>query len=113
MFPEFSSEYIQSGRVQSIQSNLNVAFQRRTRNPSKETFEKLASKLKERDLPGSSSRRDTSSICIAGTDAPTPGAKLHLDQFFPRVLESRRVTHLEGVSRKHIEAFIEHEQDRG
>jgi site-specific recombinase XerD len=33
--------------------------------------------------------------------------------FFLKFLKIQGVTHLEGVSRKHLEAFIEHEQDRG
>lgn len=34
-------------------------------------------------------------------------------RFFLKFLEIQGVTHLEGVTRKHIEAFVEHEQDRG
>jgi integrase/recombinase XerC/integrase/recombinase XerD len=33
--------------------------------------------------------------------------------FFLRFLKSQGLTHLEGVSRKHLEAFVEYEQDRG
>jgi integrase/recombinase XerD len=114
MFPEFSSEHIQPGRVQSIQSNLNVAFQRRTRNPSKETFEKLASKLKERDLPGIElAERYLFHLYRRNRRPNTLELNYTSISFFLGFLKVEGVTHLEGVCRKHIEAFIEHEQDRG
>jgi site-specific recombinase XerC len=61
-----------------------------------------------------SSRKDTSSICIAGADVPTPYELNYTSiSFFLEFLKIEGVTHLEGVSRKHIEAFVEREQDRG
>jgi len=114
MFPEFSSEHIQPGRVQPIQSGLDLPFRRQARNPAKETFEKLALKLRERDLPGIEFAEKYLFHLYRRNRRPNT---LELNytsiSFFLGFLKIEGVTHLEGVSRKHIEAFIEHEQDRG
>jgi site-specific recombinase XerD len=114
MFPEFSSEYIQPGQVQPVQSRLDLSCRRQARNPSKETFQKLASKLRERDLPGIEfAERYLFHLYRRGRRPNTLELNYTSISFFLKFLRIEGLTHLEGVSRKNIEAFIEHEQDRG
>ena len=114
MFPEFSSEYIHPGRVQPVQSRLDLPCRRRAQNPSKETFQELSSKLRERDLPGIEfAERYLFHLYRRSRRPNTLELNCTSISFFLGFLKIEGLTHLEGVSRKNIEAFIEHEQDRG
>jgi len=113
MFPGFSSEYVPTRRAQPIIPNLNLPFRKQAQNPTKEMFLKLSAKLRL-DLPGVEFAEKYLFHQYRRNRRPNT---LELNytsiSFFLEFLRSQGVTHLEGVTRKHIEAFVEHEQDRG
>jgi integrase/recombinase XerD len=114
MLPEFSSGYIQPSQVQTVQSRLDLGFRKQAWNPSKETFQKLSSKLRERDLPGIEfAERYLFHLYRRNRRPNTLELNYTSISFFLGFLKLEGVIHLEGVTRKHLEAFIEHEQDRG
>ena len=115
MFPEFSSEDPQVGHFQPSHSKFGSRIGRgQTGNPAKETFEKLSSKLRQQDLPGIEFAEQYLFHQYRRNRRPNT---LELNytsiSIFLKFLKTAGVIHLEGVSRKHLEAFIEHEQDRG
>ncbi len=115
MFPEFSSEDTQVRQFQRPHSKfgLNVGSGQ-IRNPSKETFQKLSSKLRELDLPGTELAEKYLFHQYRRNRRPnTLELNYTAISFFLRFLKTEGVTYLEGVSRKHVESFVENEQDRG
>ncbi len=114
MFPGFSSEYVPIRRAQPIVPNLNLPFRKPAQSPTKEMFQKLSAKLKELDLPGVDFAEKYLFHQYRRNRRPNT---LELNytsiSFFLKFLKIQGVTHLECVTRKHIEAFVEHEQDRG
>ncbi|ABK19657.1 site-specific integrase [Syntrophobacter fumaroxidans] len=77
-------------------------------------MEKLSAKLRERGLPGTEFAENCLSHLYHRNRRPNT---LELNytsiRLFLEFLKKERLTHLEGVSGKHLEAFVEHEQDRG
>ncbi len=114
MFPRFSSEYFPIRRTQPIIPNLNLPFRKQAQSPAKEVFQKQSAKLKELDLPGVEFAEKYLFHQYRRNRRPNT---LELNYtaltIFLNFLKTQGLTHLEGVTRKHIEAFIEHEQDRG
>jgi len=115
MFPEFSSEERQ---VRNFQFSLSTCGPRigsgQITNPSKETFQKLSSKLRQLDLPGTELAEKYLFHQYRRNRRPnTLELNYTAISFFLRFLKIEGVTHIEGVSRKHLEAFVENEQDRG
>ena len=113
MTPEFFSEEIKPRQFQPAPRRMVFPF-RQTRNPAKEVFEKLSLKLKGQELPGIEFAEQYLSHLYGRNRRPNT---LELNytsiSIFLKFLKIQGVTHLEGVSRKHLEAFIEYEQDRG
>lgn len=86
----------------------------RVENPSRETCESLSAKLRESDLPGIEFAENYLFHLYGRNRRPnTLGLNYTSIRFFLQFLKTQGVGHLEGVSRKHLEAFVEHEQDRG
>ena len=113
MAPELFSEEIKPRQFQPAPRKMVFPF-RRTRNPAKEVFEKLSLKLKGQELPGIEfAEQYLSHLYSRNRRANTLELNYTSISFFLKFLEIQGVTHLEGVNRKHLEAFIEHEQDRG
>ncbi|MGA2402722.1 MAG: tyrosine-type recombinase/integrase [Syntrophobacteraceae bacterium] len=87
---------------------------RQTRNPAKEVFEKLSSRLKELALPGIEYAEQYLFHLYSRNRRPNT---LELNytsiRFFLEFLKANGITCMEAVSRKDIAVFIEHEQDRG
>jgi len=114
MFPGFSSEYVPIRRAEPIIANLNLPFRKQAQSPTKEMYQKLSAKLKELDLPGVEFAEKYLFHQYRRNRRPST---LELNytsiSFFLKFLKIQGLTHLEGVNRKHIEAFVEHEQDRG
>jgi hypothetical protein len=115
MFPEFSSEDSQVRHFQPSHAKGGFTIGRgQTENPAKETFQKLSFKLRERDLPGIELAEKYLFHLYRRNRRPnTLELNYTAISFFLKFLKTEGVIHLEGVSRKHLEAFIEHEQDRG
>jgi integrase/recombinase XerD len=115
MFPELSSEVTQIRHFQPSHGKYGRTIGRgQIGDSAKETLQKLTSKLREQDLPGIEFAEKYLLHLYRRNRRPNT---LELNytsiRFFLKFLETEGVTHLEGVSRKHLEAFIEHEQDRG
>lgn len=115
MFPGLSSEDAQVRQFQHSHSKFGLNIESgQIRNPSKETFQKLSSKLKELDLPGTELTEKYLSYQYRRNRRPNTLESNYTDiSFFLRFLKVEGVTHLEGVNRKYLEAFVENEQDRG
>ena len=115
MAPELFSEEIKSRQFQPAPTKMVFPLRRRqARNPAKETLEKVLAKLKGQDLPGVRfAEQYLSHLYGRNRRANTLDLNYTSISFFLKFLKIQGVTHLEGVSRKHLEAFIEHEQDRG
>ena len=113
MAPEYFSEEIKSHQFEP--TPFRVAFRfRQARNPAKEVFEKLSSKLKELTLPGIEYAEQYLFHLYSRNRRPNT---LELNctsiRFFLEFLKAKGITCIEAVSRKDIAAFIEREQDRG
>ena len=114
MAPELFSEEIKPRQFQPAPSKVHLPFQRNVRNPAREVFDKVSSKLRGQDLPGIEfAEQYLSHLYSRNRRANTLELNYTSISFFLKFLKTQGVTHLEGVSRKHLEAFIEHEQDRG
>ena len=115
MFPEFSSEESEVRHFQPSHLRGSVRVGRgQTGNPAKETFERLSLKLKERDLPGIElAERYLFHLYRRNRRPNTIELNYTAISFFLKFLQGEGIAHLEGLSRKHLEAFVEHEQDRG
>ncbi|MEM5785757.1 MAG: tyrosine-type recombinase/integrase [Syntrophobacteraceae bacterium] len=112
MAPELFSEEAES--YQSIPPKTVLRFRNQIRNPAREVYEKISAKLKERDLPGIEfARQYLSHLFSRNRRASTLDLNYTSIRFFLEFLKAEGITCIEAVSRKHIEAFIEHEQDRG
>ena len=86
----------------------------RTRNAGRETFEKFSCKLKERSLPGIEFAENYLFHLYRKNRRPNTLEHNYTSiRLFLEYLKTAGITHLEGVSRKSLEAFVEHEQDRG
>jgi integrase/recombinase XerD len=115
MVPESFAETSQTRLSQPARSRCGFpAGRRRSRNVGLETFEKLSTKLRERSLPGIELAESYLLHLYRKNRRPNT---LELNytsiRLFQEYLKSAGITYLEGVSRKNLEAFVEHEQDRG
>jgi len=114
MAPEFFSKEIKPRQFQPIPSRNFPPFRSQTRNPAREAFEKLSLKLRERDLPGIEyAEKYLFHLYSRNRRANTLELNYTSIRFFLEFLKKKEITHIEAVSRKDIEAFIENEQDRG
>jgi integrase/recombinase XerD len=115
MFPEFSSEGTQVRRFQPSHSKYGLKIGRGPiGNPAQETFQKLSSKLRERDLPGIEFAEKYLLHLYSRNRRPnTLEINYTSIRFFLEFLKTEGIICIEAVSRSHIEAFVEHEQDRG
>jgi site-specific recombinase XerD len=115
MFSGFSSEESQVRQFRPPHAKGGLRIGRvQTGNPAKDTFEKLSLKLRERDLPGIELAEKYLFHLYRRNRRPnTLELNYTAMSFFLEFLKTEGVIHLEGVGRKHLEAFIEHEQDRG
>jgi len=115
MFPEFSSEDAQVRQFQHSHSKFGMKVgSGQITNPSKETFQKLSSKLRQLDLPGTELAEKYLFHQYRRNRRPnTLELNYTAISFFLRFLKIEGVTHIEGISRKHLDAFVENEQDRG
>lgn len=113
MAPELFSEEIKSHRFQPTPFGEAFRF-RQSRNPAREVFEKLSSRLKELILPGIEHAEQYLFHLYSRNRRPNT---LELNntsiRFFLEFLKANGTTCIEAVTRKDIAAFIEHEQDRG
>lgn len=113
MAREFFSEEVKSGQFQPSPARMVFPF-RQTRNPAKEVFEKLSSKLKKLALAGTEYAEQYLFHLYSRNRRPST---LELNytsiRFFLEFLKADGITCMEAVSRKDIAGFIEHEQDRG
>ena len=113
MAPEVFSEEISWRQFQPAPAKVVLPF-RQNRNPTKETFEKLSLKIREMDLPGIEfAEKYLSHLCSRNRRPNTLELNYTSIRFFLEFLKTRAVDCIEAVSRKDIEGFIEHEQDRG
>ena len=113
MAPGLFSEEIKPRQFQPAPLKRIFPF-RQSRNPAKEVFEKLSLKLKGQELPGVEfAEQYLSHLYGRNRRANTLELNYTSISFFLKFLKIQGVTHMEGVSRKHLEAFIEYEQDRG
>ena len=113
MAPEVFSEEISQRKFQPVPAKIVLPF-RQNRNPTKETFEKLLLKLRERDLPGIEfAEKYLAHLCSRNRRPNTLELNCASMRMFLEFLKTKGIKCIEAVSRKHIEAFIEHEQDRG
>ena len=113
MAPEVFSEEINRRQFQPAAAKVVLPF-RQNRNPTKETFEKLSLKLREMDLPGIEFAEKYLYHLYSRNRRPNT---LELNctsiRFFLEFLNTKGIDCIEAISRKDVEAFIEHEQDRG
>jgi hypothetical protein len=113
MAQEFFSEEVKSRQFQPSPARMVFPF-RQTRNPAKEVFEKLSSKLKKLALAGTEYAEQYLFHLYSRNRRPST---LELNytsiRFFLEFLKANGITCIEAVSRKDIAGFIEHEQDRG
>jgi len=115
MIPESFAETSQPRHPQPAHSRCGLTSGRgRGRNVGLETFDKLSAKLRERDLPGIEFAENYLFHLYRKNRRPNT---LELNytsiRLFLEYLKTAGIAHLEGVSRKNLEAFVEHEQDRG
>ena len=103
-----SSEHSQPCQSQPFRSSVNLPLRRQTENPAKKTYQKLSAKLRDQDLPGVEFAEKYLFHQYRRNRRPnTMELNYTSISFFLKFLKSQGLTHLEGVSRKHIEAFIE------
>ncbi len=113
MAPEVFSEETSWRQFQPSPAKVILPF-RQNRNPTKETFEKLSQKLKGRDLPGIEfTEKYLYHLCSRNRRPNTLELNYTSIRLFLEFLNTKGIVCIEAVSRKDIEAFIEHEQDRG
>jgi site-specific recombinase XerD len=113
MAPEVFSEGINRRQFQPAPAKVVLPF-RQNRNPTKETFEKLSLKLREMDLPGIEfAEKYLYHLCSRNRRPNTLELNYTSIRFFLKFLNTKGIDCIEAVSRKDVEAFIEHEQDRG
>ena len=113
MAPEVFSEEINRRQFQPTPAKVVLPF-RQNRNPTKETFEKLSLRLREMDLPGIEfAEKYLSHLCSLNRRPNTLELNCMSMRLFLEFLKTKGIECIEAVSRKDIEAFIEHEQDRG
>jgi len=113
MAPEVFSEKINRRQFQPAPAKVVLPF-RQNRNPTKETFEKISLKLREMDLPGIEfAEKYLSHLCSRNRRPNTLELNYTSIRMFLEFLKTKTVDCIEAVSRRDIEAFIEHEQDRG
>jgi site-specific recombinase XerD len=113
MAPEVFSEERNWRQFQPAPAKIVLPF-RQNRNPTKETFEKLSLKLKELDLPGIEFAENyLYHLCSRNRRPNTLELNFTSIRLFLEFLKTKGIDCIEGVNRKEIEAFIEHEQDRG
>jgi len=113
MAQEIFSEEVKSHQFERTPARMVFPF-RQNRNPAKEVFEKLSSKLKEVALPGIEYAEQYLFHLYSRNHRPNT---LELNytsiRLFLEFLKANGITCMEAVSRKDIAGFIEHEQDRG
>jgi integrase/recombinase XerD len=113
MAPEVFSEEINRRQFQPSPAKVVLPY-RQNRNPTKETFEKLSLKLREMDLPGIEfAEKYLYHLCSRNRRPNTLELNYTSIRFFLEFLNTKGIDCIEAVSRKDVEAFIEHEQDRG
>ena len=113
MAPEVFSEEINRRQFQPSPAKVVLPF-RQNRNPTRETFQKLSLKLRGMELPGIEfAEKYLSHLCSRNRRPNTLELNYTSIRFFLGFLKTREVEFIEAVSRKDLEAFIEHEQDRG
>ena len=113
MAPEVFSEEINRRQFQPAPAKVVLPF-RQPRNPAKEVLEKLLHELKGQDLPGVEFvRQYLSHLYGRNRRARTLDINCRSIRFFLEFVQGKGIDCIEGVSRKDIAAFIEHEQDRG
>ena len=113
MAPEVFSEEISWRQFHPAPAKIVLPF-RQNRNPTKETFEKLSLKLREMELPGiESAEKYLSHLCSRNRRPNTLELNCASMRMFLEFLKTKGIECIEAVSRKDIEGFIEHEQDRG
>jgi len=115
MFRGFSSEDYQVRHFQPSHRKFGFKIGRGPiENPTKQTFLKLSAKLRQQDLPGIHfAEKYLFHQCRRNRRPSTLELNYTSISFFLKFLKLEGLAHLEAVSRKHLEAFIEHEQDRG
>ena len=114
MAPELFSEEIKPRHFQPAPSKIVFPFRRQVRNPAKEAFERLSSKLEGQDLPGIElAEKYLSHLYGRNRRARTLEQNYTSIRFFLEFLKTEGVTCIEAVTRKDLLAFVEHEQDRG
>jgi len=113
MAPEVFSEEINRRQFQPSPAKVVLPY-RQNRNPTKETFEKLSLKLREMDLPGIEfAEKYLYHLCSRNRRPNTLELNYTSIRFFLELLNTKGLDCIEAVSRSDVEAFIEHEQDRG
>ncbi len=115
MVPEIFQEQIRHERSIHLDSGSYFKSTRdRLPNPSKITFEKFAAKFQEEDLPGVKWAENYLFHLYRRNCRPNTLEVNYLSiKFFFQFLQAEGISHLEEVERKHLEAFLESEQDRG
>ncbi|RPJ08166.1 MAG: hypothetical protein EHM36_05815 [Deltaproteobacteria bacterium] len=115
MFPEVYTEARQHGRNHHVHSTSRFRSSiAQVGNAGRETFEKLSLKLREQDLPGIELAESYLSHLHRKNRRPnTLEINYTSIKLFLHFLKAAGISHLDGVERKHLEAFIEYEQDRG
>ncbi len=110
MAPELFSEEIKSHQSQPIPPKIVLPFQ----SPAREVYEKISAKLTQRDLPGIDfAQKYLAHLLSRNRRANTLEHNYISIRFFLEFLKVEGITCIEAVDRRHIEGFIEHEQDRG
>ena len=113
MSPELFSEEIKPRQFRPVPRKMVFPF-RQTQNPAKEVFEKFSLKLKGLELPGIEfAQQYLSHLYGRNRRASTLEFNYTSIRFFLEFLKAKGIGCIEGVSRKDLAAFIEHEQDRG
>jgi integrase/recombinase XerD len=113
MAPEVFSEEINRRQFQPTPAKVVLPFWQ-NRNPTRETFQKLSLKLRGMDLPGIEfAEKYLSHLCSRNRRPNTLELNYTSIRFFLEFLKTKEVEFIEAVNRKGLEAFIEHEQDRG
>lgn len=114
MAPELFSEERKLDHFQPTPPKVVLPFRKQIRNTAREAYEKISANLKQRDLPGIEFvQQYLSNLFSRNRRAQTLELNYVSIRFFLEFLKAEGITCIEAVSRKHIEGFIEHEQDRG
>ena len=90
MAPELFSEEIKPRQFQPTPLKIDFPFRRMVRNPAREVFDKLSTKLKGQHLPGVELAEIPFSFVWQEPAGQHPGTQLHIHKVFSGVSENKR-----------------------